>query len=246
LQKLADATSSRVVCFELPGFGFSYPKQGFTFAFNQSVDIMTSFLNRLGIGPYVLLFSCVSGLVALKLAQTQPDLIRGLVLSQCSSYSEEKKWAWRMDIKGLISSKFIGQVLMVLGKNFMTRKWFNLASGSQPAAKSFTDQSIQCNNHGATFCLSSALQEMFYNAKSDPLQNVSLDQPALILWGCKDRSHKPTDRKAILQHFNSKNTEYKEYNGIGHFPDLEQEDEFIKQVTEFLEKAVNRGTVSKL
>ncbi len=200
---------------------------------------MTSFLDKLGLGPYVLLFSCVSGLIALKLAQTRPDLIRGLVLSQCSSYSEEKKWAWRMDIRGLLSTKLIGQMLMMFGKNFMTKKWFNLASGSQSAAKSFTDQAIQCNNHGAAFCLASALQELFYNVKSDPLQNVALDQPALILWGCKDRSHKPTDRKAILQYLDKKKVDFKEYNSIGHFPDLEQEDEFVKQVKEFLESAVN-------
>lgn len=152
-----------------------------------------------------------------------------------------------MDIKGLLSTKFIGQMLMMQGKNFMTGKWFDLAAGSKPAAKSFTDQSIQCNNHGAAFCLSSALQELFYKTTSDPLQNTNLDQPALILWGCKDRSHKPTDRKAVLQYFNANNTEYKEYTGIGHFPDLEQEDEFIKQVKEFLARAINSSVpVSKL
>ena len=151
-----------------------------------------------------------------------------------------------MDIKGLLSTKFIGQILMILGKNFMTRKWFNLASGSNTAAKSFIDQSITCNKNDAAFSLASALQELFYNVGSDPLHHVALDQPALILWGCKDRSHKSTDKRAVLQYIGTKDVEFKEYDSVGHFPDLEQEDEFIRQVTQFLTKIVNSSHNSKL
>lgn len=46
----------RVVIFEQPGFGFSYPKLRFDFTRRGYARILTQVLDRLGHGPYVLAF----------------------------------------------------------------------------------------------------------------------------------------------------------------------------------------------
>lgn len=64
---------------------------------------------------------------------------------------------------------------------------------------------------------------------------MSLKQPALVLWGLKDRTHKLTPKRDVLRYFvDLSKITVVEYDQIGHFPDLEQPEEFVKQVAAFI------------
>ena len=59
----------RVVVFEIPGFGFSLPRSGFSFDFVKLNDVVARFLQRLECGPYILAFPCVAAYGAIDIAE---------------------------------------------------------------------------------------------------------------------------------------------------------------------------------
>lgn len=58
-----------------------------------------------------------------------------MILMQCSTFEEEKKWAWRVDMKGGLSTKIVGQLFMQSMKKRVSQIWYYLATGSKSRAK---------------------------------------------------------------------------------------------------------------
>jgi pimeloyl-ACP methyl ester carboxylesterase len=235
LDRLSRDNQARVVCFEPPGFGFSYPKSGLRFDLKSCAVTIISFLERI-IEPgqsVVLIFPCVLGLAAIKVASLRPSLVSHLVLPQVASYGEEKKWAWRMDIKRTISTPIIGQIFLASLRDKISRNWFRAATRSKQKAEELTRISLESHARGGCFCLASALQGMFYQRGNDELPD-KISTPALVLWGVADRTHRPTNRKGLLENLDSEKVIWEEFSEIGHFPDLEQPDIFCDRVRDFL------------
>ena len=76
----------RVVCFEQPGFGFSFPKAGFGFTLAEYTDTLIALLEELNLAPYSLAFPCFSTYYAIAAAHRRPDLVRRLILMQATSW----------------------------------------------------------------------------------------------------------------------------------------------------------------
>src|ERR1700730_2818448 len=68
----------RVIVFEIPGFGFSLPRSGFRFDFAAMNNLVADFLRRLAVGPYLLVFPCVSAYGAIDIAARFPSLVSGV------------------------------------------------------------------------------------------------------------------------------------------------------------------------
>src|SRR6266545_812309 len=83
----------KVVCFELPGFGFSHPSFGFQFTIEDQASAMIKIFEKLGIKNAILEMACLGAFVGICVAHQRPDLIRKLVLLQVPSYREAQAWA---------------------------------------------------------------------------------------------------------------------------------------------------------
>ncbi|NJM76206.1 MAG: alpha/beta fold hydrolase [Acaryochloridaceae cyanobacterium RU_4_10] len=86
------ALDFRVVCFDLPGFGFSYPASSFDFSVSQTAETVVEVMDLLEIPFAVLAFTCANGFFALHVAQHHPHRVSHLVLGQTPSFQSMRQW----------------------------------------------------------------------------------------------------------------------------------------------------------
>jgi pimeloyl-ACP methyl ester carboxylesterase len=218
-----------VVCFEAPGFGFSTAKPDFDFTLDTMVGTIAALLARLELGPYVLVFPCFAGLAAVRLAAHHPELVSHLVLVQTPAWPEEIAWVRRVDARGWLQTPVVGQLLMSFGKRRVARGWYHAAlpSGADPAP--FLRPALDAFDAGAAYCLASTFQAAA--RQPEPRLGV-LRQPALVVWGDADRTHRRTDKRSILAHV--PHADWAQFDAAGHFPDLEQPERFRDELLNFL------------
>ena len=219
----------RVVCLEAPGFGFSTPKPNFDFTLDAQVETIATLLFRLRLGPYALAFPCFAGILAVRLAIEHPELVSHLVLVQTPAWSEEMGWVRRIDSKGILQTPFVGQLLTSFGKRRVARSWYRAAlpRGADPGP--FLRPALHAFDDGASYCLASAFQAA--TRERDPrLRRVR--QPALVVWGDADRTHRRTDKRSILEYV--PHADWTQFDAAGHFPDLEQPERFRDELLHFL------------
>ncbi len=219
----------RVVCCEAPGFGFSRPAPGFDFSPASQAASMAALLARLALGPYLLAFPCFAGLVAVQLAAEHPELVNGLVIVQTPAWSEALGWVRRIDRRGLLQTPWLGQLAMSFGKRRVARGWYRAAlpPGADPAP--FLAPALAAFERGGAYCLASAFQA----ACRTPAPRLGpVRQPALVVWGGADRTHRRTDKRSILEYV--PRADWVDFAAAGHFPDLEQPERFRDEVLHFL------------
>ena len=219
----------RIVCFELPGFGLSFPKGRFDPSPAAGVGLLARLLDRLGTGPCVLAIPCAAGLISLALARDRPDLVSKLVLIQTASWPEEIAWSRRIDSRNLLGTPILGQLLMALGKRKVARGWYAAAAPDRETAGRFDAVAQERFDHGAGYCLASAFQAL----RRAPVPDFGvLRQEALVLWGLADRTHRRTDRRSPLAFLPG--ARIVELEGAGHFPELERPEWFRDELLGFL------------
>jgi len=218
-----------LLCFELPGFGLSFPKGGFNPSFQRTVETVARLLEALRMGPYVLALSCAAGLISLVLARDHPELVSKLVLIQTPSWPEEIRWSRRVDSQNLLGKPIVGQLLMVLARRKVAAGWYAAATPDRSTAEKFNTVAQERFDHGACYCLASAFQAL----RREPEPGFgALEQDALVIWGMADRTHRKTDKRsplAFLPH-----AKLVEFEDAGHFPDLERPERFREQLLDFL------------
>lgn len=215
----------RVVCFELPGFGFSHPSAGFQFTVEEQTAAMIEVFEKLRVRDAILEMACLGAFVGLNVAQQRPDLIRKLVLLQLPSYREAQDWAKRADLMNIIGTPWLGQMFMHLGHTAVARRWYKAAlppGGARQVHRDYLPLTLEGFDRGACFCLASAYQTLH----SQPTRRrVHLSQEAVVIWGTADPSHVATDRRSILELI--PNARLVEFPGCGHFPSLEATERYL-------------------
>lgn len=222
----------RVVVMEVPGFGFSLPDRSMRFDFAAANAVIAEFLHRLDLGPAVLAFPCVTAYAAIDIAQRHPGLVSGTVLIQAPSWPEEIAWKKARDPKGLLATPLLGQVALNVLKRKRAPDWFKAAVGHRPMFDPIVATTDEAFAHGACFCLASAFQR-YLTDEAPPLSPVA--QPSLIVWGLKDRSHASTDRSSSQQL--APGAPVVEIAEAGHFPELEQPEEFALAVLDWMKES---------
>jgi pimeloyl-ACP methyl ester carboxylesterase len=210
----------RLVCLELPGFGFSRPSPGFRFGIDAYADVAEQVLDQLGVASGTWALSCVWSYVSLRVAARRPDLVQALILIQAPDWSQETAWARRIDTGGLMRTPFVGQAVMAVGSRAVARRWYASAlprGHAAATATAFTAPADQALRRGAAFCLASLTQSWF--RAGDPLL-PPVHKPAVVLWGGADRTHRHSTPDSALRYVP---------RGLvaldadaGHFPDLER------------------------
>jgi pimeloyl-ACP methyl ester carboxylesterase len=235
-----------VIVFEQPGFGFSFPKPGWTFTRREFADALRELLEVLDMAPYALAFPCVSTYYGMQVAHDHPALVDRLILMQAAAWREQRRWIRRVarlftlvtlgvPLFGdrIFSTPYVGQMLgAVLEPSFPRRTHrFAVHRGffRRDIKAKFIDPGDRAFRNGACNCMPSLLQR--YVLEED-LPFTTLSQPAVILWGAADLTHRGTDRAGLTTHVPA--ARVITIPDTGHHLELENPEAICREIRAFL------------
>ena len=207
------ARAHRVVCVELPGFGYSSPSGS-----------LADMLVELDAAPYALALPCAAGLVSARLADQYPALVSHVIGVQSPGLAGVRAWAARVDRRGMIRTPGVGQAMVALTRRRVARGWYDVAVADPASRPAFLDGALASFDAGATYPLATALQGFARFPPPPPIR-----QPALLIWGARDPTHRRTQRDELAP-----GARVIELADAAHFPDLEDVPGFVAAVTSFL------------
>jgi pimeloyl-ACP methyl ester carboxylesterase len=217
----------RVVCFEYPGIGFSYPNSKFDYSYKHGAELLIQVMDLLDIPNAVLLFSCSNGFYAIKAVSSYPDRFKHIFLSQTPSFISIIAWT-EINIPTPLKIPIVGQIVNSVSSKKLAQIWYGKALPKDSIQKQdFIKTSHKCLDHQGCFCLSSLVQGLL--AEKNTTLNLT-DVSATLVWGAKDYSHRNTDKNTIKDHI--KNCEIIEFGNCGHFPELEDAKSFVQLIKE--------------
>jgi pimeloyl-ACP methyl ester carboxylesterase len=206
----------RVVCFDMPGFGFSFPQSGYQHSLDHGARAVLGVLDHLGIAKATLAFSCANGFYALRAAQLAPERVNNLVLSQTPSMAAMRAWTSRV-IPWPIRVPVIGQIIAWLSRKKAAHGWYKIALPRTTSPSLFQQKAGDALSSGACFCLAGVVQGLARETV-DGLRGITT--PCTMIWGTLDHSHKYTDPLSL--HMLVPHAEIVRFEDCGHFPDIEQ------------------------
>jgi len=221
------ASYARVICFEFPGCGFSFPRFGFGFTLSDYVGVTKSVMDAFQIERATPAFTCVNAMVAMALARRYPERVDSLILSQVASVSEMQAFVRRIDIRiagvSMFRTPVVGQLFMALKRADMARGWFKIALPKGFPAESIWNVAKPAYDAGCEFCLASLVQGQL---SVDPQDLAIGDRRVTVFWGDADRTHFKTDKESICKHAPSAVIHH--LPDRGHCPDIEAPEEFSR------------------
>jgi pimeloyl-ACP methyl ester carboxylesterase len=216
----------RVICFDLPGFGHSYPSPTYTHSLEQGAKAVLAVLDALRVERTALAFSCANGFYALKVAELAGDRIVHLVLSQTPSPAAMHRWAKRI-IPPVLHVPVLGQGVFWAVRQKAAQSWLHFAPAKSSQTANFAEPALQALAHGGCFCMVGAYQGL------RPISNAtfsSLKIPSTVVWGTRDRSHRHTKPESLLEIL--PHADVVRFEDAGHLPDLEQPARFAALLQE--------------
>lgn len=213
----------RVIVFDMPGFGFSFPEDGYSHSISEAADTISAIYSAKQIESAILAFSCMNGFYAIRFAKNFPNKVKALILIQTPSLSAMEQWAKRA-IPWPIKIPFLGQLIAHAKRLEIPKIWFRIAlPKDSEKASEYGDTSRRMIQAGACNCLASVVQGAYGTSEED-LLGVSV--PTYLIWGSKDHSHKYTDPnslKTLIPH-----VKIAVWDDVGHFANLERTDQFLE------------------
>ncbi|HYW57652.1 MAG TPA: alpha/beta hydrolase [Polaromonas sp.] len=233
------SSSCRVVCFDMPGFGFSLPATSYTHSLDQGAQAVLEVLDHLNIPRATLAFSCANGFYALRAARLAPDKISGLVLSQTPSLQAMHAWTARV-VPAPLKIPVLGQWLGWLLRTRAAASWYRVALPRGTDASIFHDLGLNALRCGACFSLAGVVQGLLRESVT-ALDGVMV--PCTVIWGGKDRSHRVTDPRSVLEIV--PHAELITFDECGHFPDLENSARYAEILLERISRQAATPVMEK-
>jgi pimeloyl-ACP methyl ester carboxylesterase len=219
----------RVICFDMPGIGFSFPGYGYRFGIAESADFIVELLDALSVAKAAFAFTCSNGFVAMNLAKRYPRRVSHLVLGQTPSLDSMRNWTGH-NIPKPLCVPFVGQVVAAAKAEYLATHWFDLALPRGSEHKdSFVAQAEKALHAGGCFCLASVVQGLL-RGHEDDIRGVQC--PTLAIHGDSDFSHRHTDFRSITDDI--RQARVITFKDCGHFPNLERHSEYVDHVQRFL------------
>lgn len=224
IQKLS--ANFRVICFEFPGLGFSYPNIRFDYSFLKASGLVINVMDVLKVQRAALLFSCSNGFYAIKAAELYPERISQLFLAQTPSMHAMNDWT-KTAIPKVLNYPVIGQLASSFSEKKFAKLWYKYALPKGTDVSEYRSTALQSLKNGGCFCLSGLVQGLKKELNSSL---ELLDTPSTLIWGTKDFTHQKTDYKSILKHIPK--CETIEFENCGHFPELENSSKLTQLINE--------------
>ncbi len=216
----------RVVCFDMPGFGFSRPRSDYDYGIEHGAEIVLELMDALALPTATLAFSCANGFYALAAARAQPSRVERLVLSQTPSATDMRAWADRQ-VPRVLRMRGVGQAFMRILRRPAARYWYRIAVAKERSPAPFQRTADEALARGGAYRLADMVQGLA-STRDDQLEGVTA--PTTVIWGTRDRSHGPTPSDSLLQHV--PHASVVRFEEAGHFPDLELEERYADLVLE--------------
>jgi pimeloyl-ACP methyl ester carboxylesterase len=218
----------RVICFEFPGLGFSLPTSKYDYSLNKSAGIILNLMEIMDLKKAALSFSCANGFYAIRAAQIAPERFTHLFLAQTPSMHAMESWVANI-IPKILTIPVLGQLTNLFLEKRFASSWYKYALPKGHDVSDYQHKALKALQNGGCFCLSGLVQGLTKDMQS---KLEALKVPATLIWGTKDFTHQKTDHKSILAHL--PNCEIIEFDNCGHFPELENADEYVKLLDERL------------
>ena len=228
MTKLAE--NYHVICFELPGFGFSYPSLKYDYSFNMTAKIIINVMDVLEVKRASLSFSCANGFYGITVAKMIPERIEHLFLVQTPAMHQMKKWT-KLNVPKPLRIPGIGQITNLFLEKKLATKWYDYALPKNIDRSEYQKKAVDTIKNGGCFCLSSLVQGLTKEL-NNPLNEIEI--PTTLVWGNKDYTHRDTDFNSIKEHI--PNCSLVEFDNCGHFPDLENSTKYTSLINETLKK----------
>jgi pimeloyl-ACP methyl ester carboxylesterase len=206
----------RVICFDMPGFGYSFPSAAYTHSLNQGAQAVLGVMDKLGVAQAALAFSCANGFYAMRAAQKEPHRITHLVLSQTPTLEDMHAWVDRI-IPRPLKIPMLGQLMAWLFRKRVALRWYPTALPRSTDATPYQEKTRYAMSCGSCFCLAGVVQGL---VRSNPASLLGVATPCTVVWGGLDRSHKPTKADSLLACV--PHADIIEFDDCGHFPEIEQ------------------------
>jgi pimeloyl-ACP methyl ester carboxylesterase len=205
-----------IALLELPGFGFSYPKQGAAMGFEETCQILAAALTSLNLPKVILVGPCAQGIYAARMSEIMGDALAGLIIAQTGDFAAEGKWVNAVLGGAVLAQPFEGQIGFRLSREKTSiGYWIPFAAGPDAPVAMLQEEARKVQHAGCCYALASQIQKLADGTAREPLVTI----PAAIIWGLSDKSHANTDRQSIKRY--APNAQYIEWDGIGHFTDIE-------------------------
>jgi len=224
----------RVVCFDMPGFGFSLPAADYTHSLDEGARAVLAVLDQLQIERATLAFSCANGLYAVRAAQLAPARIASLMLTQTPTLAAMQAWAYRM-IPRPLRVPVAGQLITWLARRKLAQLWYRSALPATTEAGALQETARRSFDAGGCFCLAGVVQGLLRETSLSTLPDI----PCTLVWGNLDRSHRATPPASLRNCLPQ--AQIVEFGDCGHFPDLEQPERYIREIIVHMEKLPPRA-----
>ncbi len=212
---------ARVICMEMPGFGFSFPGPRYDYSVAQGRAAILGVLDALQIQRATIWASCGNSFYAMGAAEFAPDRIASLVLAQAAALDIMRRWVRRI-LPWPLRTPLLGQAICRLQQKKLAVLWYNNALRPGSDVAPFRDVALNTMDAGGCFCLASASQSL-KRADVGILRNLKV--PSTVVWGQQDRTHSRTPPDSIKEHLPGASVCI--FEDCGHSPDLEQPGRFI-------------------
>ncbi|NJS13401.1 MAG: alpha/beta hydrolase [Sphingopyxis sp.] len=204
-----------IAIFEIPGFGFSYPKSPKALEFESSCQILAELLSSLDLGRVVLVGPCIQGLFAARISELLGEQLAGVIIAQTGDFEAERKWIYEGMGGALLAVPFEGQIGFRLQREKISVDyWIPYSAGPHAPVETLQKEARAIQQCGCAYALASQVQKLAVFP-----QVIDVRIPAAILWGLADKSHAKTDRQSVRRY--APQAQYEEYDEVGHFIDIE-------------------------
>lgn len=223
----------RCVALDYPGFGLSTPKAGYRFLPEGHADVVTGFVDALGLDAVTLVGQDWGGVIGLAVAQRRPGVFDRLVLANT--------WAW--PVNGIPHFEAFGRIVGGPPARFLVRR-FNLLVDAfiptghrrrKPTAAEMTHYSKALDTperRQASAVLPGRVlaSRDFFAEVETGLADIA-DLPTLIVWGDADIAFRAQERERLEATFSDHTTVIVE--GAGTYVESDAPEEFVAAVREW-------------
>lgn len=217
----------RCVAMDYPGFGLSTAKPGYRYLPEGHADVVTGFVDALGLGGVTLVGQDWGGLIGLAVAQRRPGVFDRLVLANT--------WAW--PVNGDLHFEAFSRVLGGLPGRFLVRR-FNLLVNTfiptghrrrKPTAAEMTHyrrpMDTPARRHASAMFPNRLLASRDFFAEVEAALPDVAHLPTLIVWGDADIAFRPKERERLEATFPDHKTVIVE--GAGTYVESDAPEEFV-------------------
>ncbi|WP_067813767.1 alpha/beta fold hydrolase [Nocardia inohanensis] len=224
----------RCIAMDYPGFGLSEPKPGYRYLPEQHAEVVTGFVDALGLEQVTLVGQDWGALIGLATAQRRPGVFDRLVLANT--------WAW--PVNGVLHFEAFSHLIGNPLSRLLVRQFNLLVNGFIPTGHRRRKPTTAEMNHyrraldtparrQASAVLPTrvlASREFFATVESGLADLAHL--PTLIVWGDADIAFRPQERERLEATFPDHKTVIVE--GAGTYVESDAPEEFVAAIRDWM------------